>query len=67
MYTGDRRAMNIEVPSWAVDHHTQRGRSLGRTEAAAYDESYRLENRADDVADRFEDEARAIDGTLPRS
>jgi replication-associated recombination protein RarA len=61
MYTVERRAgMKMQIPPFALDHHTSRGRRLGRTEAACYDESSRVENPAD-VDDPYADEARAID------
>jgi replication-associated recombination protein RarA len=58
-YSGDRKSVRVEVPEYALDHHTARGRRLGKTEAACYDESYRIVNRT--VADAFAAEARAID------
>ena len=65
-YAGDRAAMRITVPDFAVDHHTQRGRSLGRSEASVYDESYRLHNEPDDLPNEYHDETRAIDDAPPR-
>jgi hypothetical protein len=53
----------MEIPDYAVDHHTARGRRMGRSEATVYDESYRLENQA--LPDPYEAEARAIDGAPP--
>lgn len=58
-YTAERATLDIEIPDYAVDHHTARGRRLGRTQATVYDESYRLENRT--IEDPFAAEARAID------
>ena len=58
-YAGDRAAMGIEIPDYALDHHTNRGRKLGRTEALVYDESYRIENCT--LPDPYLEEARAID------
>jgi replication-associated recombination protein RarA len=66
MYCGDRAAMAPPIPSYALDHHTARGRKLGRTEASCYDESYRVENPAD-VDDPYAEQARAIDTGAPRS
>lgn len=63
MYGGDRRAIAVEIPDYAVDHHTARGRKMGRSEATVYNESYRLEKQA--LADPYEEEARAIDGAPP--
>ena len=59
-YTGDRAAMNIDIPDYAIDHHTTRGRRLGRTQASAHDESYRIDNPAP-LPDPYAAEARAID------
>lgn len=58
-YAGDRAAMGIDMPDYAIDHHTARGRRLGRTEATAYDTSYRIENCTTD--DPYENEARGLD------
>lgn len=43
-YTGDRKALGIEIPDYAIDHHTARGRRMGRTEAKVWNESYKLVN-----------------------
>lgn len=59
-YSGDRKAMRAEVPDYAVDHHTGRGRRLGKTEAGCYEESYRITNCT--IDDPYAAEARAIDG-----
>jgi replication-associated recombination protein RarA len=59
-YTGDRAGMGMEIPDYALDHHTARGRRLGRTEALVYDQSYRVENPAP-VDDPYAEQARAID------
>jgi replication-associated recombination protein RarA len=58
-YTGDREAMAMEVPDYALDHHTSRGRRLGRREASVYDDSYRITNTT--IDDPYAPEARAID------
>lgn len=58
-YTGDRNRPRPEIPDYAVDHHTARGRRLGRSEATVYDESYRIVNCT--VEDPYAAEARAID------
>ncbi len=58
-YTGEREAMRIDIPDYALDHHTARGRRLGKTEAACYESSYRIENRT--VEDPYESEARGLD------
>jgi len=57
-YVGERDAMGLDVPDYALDHHTARGRRLGRTEAACYEESYRIEPA---LSDPFAAEARAVD------
>ena len=57
-YSGDRIAMKVAIPDYAVDHHTARGRKLGRKEADVYDESYRITNCA--VDDPYAAEARLI-------
>ena len=62
-YAGDRQAMGTDVPEYAVDHHTARGRRLGRSEATVYEESYRITNASGD--DPFAAEAKALD-TPPR-
>jgi len=59
-YSGDREGMRLEVHDYALDHHTARGRRLGRTEQHVYDESYRIENCT--VNDPYAAEARAIAG-----
>jgi len=64
-YAGDRAAMGVEVPDYAVDHHTARGRSLGRTEASVYDSSYLITHESETVDNPYHDEARAIDGAPP--
>jgi replication-associated recombination protein RarA len=58
-YSGVRAAMDMDIPDYAIDHHTARGRKLGRALATAYDESYRLENRT--IDDPYAAEAQAID------
>src|SRR5579863_8157866 len=63
-YTGDRTAMRTEVPEYALDHHTSRGRRLGKTEAACYEQSYRITNCT--IDDPYAAEARAIDALPPR-
>jgi replication-associated recombination protein RarA len=60
MYAGDRAAMAMVIPDFALDQHTARGRAMGRTEASHYDQSYGLVGQALD--DPFEDEARRLDG-----
>lgn len=55
VYRGDRP--RLQVPDWALDCHTRRGRQMGRTEANYWDETYRLQGRA--LPDPYEDEARA--------
>jgi replication-associated recombination protein RarA len=60
MYRGDRAAMQMVVPTYALDSHTARGRRMGRRGAAVREESYRLENEAVDVPNPFADEARAV-------
>jgi replication-associated recombination protein RarA len=60
-YTGDRATIGMEIPEYALDHHTVRGRKLGRTQATAYDESYRIENAA--LEDPYAVQAKAIDTT----
>jgi MgsA AAA+ ATPase C terminal len=60
MYSGDRAGLEMQIPDYALDHHTARGRRMGRTEALVYDQSYRVENAAD-VDDPFAAEAKAID------
>jgi replication-associated recombination protein RarA len=60
MYAGDRAAMGMEIPNYALDSHTARGRRMGRSEKNHYDESYRLE--ACELEDPYEQEARMIDG-----
>src|SRR5581483_2181487 len=62
-YTGDRAASRPDIPDYAVDHHTARGRRLGRGEATVYDESYRIVNCT--VEDPYVAEARAIDAPSP--
>jgi len=59
-YTGDREAMTLEIPDYAVDHHTARGRRLRRTESDVYDESYRIANCT--VDDPYAQQARVIAG-----
>jgi replication-associated recombination protein RarA len=59
-YIGEREAMHIEVPDYAVDHHTGLGRKLGRTEQHVYDESYRIENCT--IDDPYATEARTTAG-----
>ncbi len=59
-YIGDREAMRMVVPDYAVDHHTGRGRRLKRSEAACYDQSYLIENCT--IDDPYAAEARTIGG-----
>jgi replication-associated recombination protein RarA len=56
-FEGDRPA--IEMPDYALDKHTSRGRKLGRGEAHFFDEASKLENRGK-VEDPYEAEGRAI-------
>jgi replication-associated recombination protein RarA len=59
-YSGDREAIRLEIPDHALDHHTARGRRLGRTEQHVYDESYGIENCT--VEDPYAAEAQALAG-----
>jgi replication-associated recombination protein RarA len=59
-YTGNRAAMEMDVPDYALDHHTARGRNLCRREAVVYDESYRISNCA--IDDQYSIEARTLSG-----
>jgi replication-associated recombination protein RarA len=45
LYYGMRDTVVREVPDYAVDGHTDRGRKLGRKEENTYDESYGLANQ----------------------
>ena len=58
-YTADRQAMGTEIPDYALDHHTSRGRRQGRTEASCYEESYRI--TPTNIDDPYAALARAID------
>jgi replication-associated recombination protein RarA len=58
MYAGERPTP--EVPDYALDRHTQRGRELGRGFDHFVAEGARLENEAGDVADEYADEAREL-------
>ncbi len=58
MYEGDRKALGIEIPDYAFDGHTGRGRQLGRGPEFFLDESSKLENRAE-FEDPYETEGRA--------
>jgi replication-associated recombination protein RarA len=55
-YEGERAGR--EVPDWALDRHTSRGRRMGRGWGHFFDEGARLENRSGE--DRYEERARAI-------
>jgi replication-associated recombination protein RarA len=50
VFYADREALQFqqqfEISDYSLDHHTQRGRAMGRTEEAVRHESYRLENVA---------------------
>jgi replication-associated recombination protein RarA len=59
IYT-DREKMKMEIPDYAVDHHTARGRDMGRTEATHGASSYHLENQGLD--DPYLAESKTIDG-----
>lgn len=48
-----RADLGIEIPDYALDAHTARGRSMGRTEDSTYEESYRIENEHPDVPDPY--------------
>jgi replication-associated recombination protein RarA len=63
MYAGDRAAMRMEIPDFALDSHTARGRRMGRLEKNHYDESYGLVNQV--LPDPYEKDARAIDSAPP--
>jgi hypothetical protein len=43
-WEGDREAMRIEVPDYALDVHTARGRRMGRGRRHFVEEAGRLEN-----------------------
>lgn len=58
-YAGDRETMGAAIPDYALDHHTARGRRLGRSEAAVYEESYRIVGCR--IDDPYAAEAKAID------
>ena len=58
-YTVERRTMDVEIPGYALDHHTARGRRLGRREADVYEESYRIVGCH--IDDPYAAEAKAID------
>ena len=55
----------LEVPDWALDKHTARGRKLGRGEDHFFDEGARIENAAD-LDDPYADEGRAARTALCR-
>lgn len=59
-YQVDRRKLGMQIPDYAVDHHTARGRSLGRTEATVGHESYHLENCT--LEDPYLEESAKLDG-----
>jgi hypothetical protein len=62
MYTADRP--HLEIPDYALDGHTARGRAMARSEhdQSTYEESYRLENAV--VPDAWYEERKAA-GILP--
>jgi replication-associated recombination protein RarA len=66
-YEGDRRgALSREIPDYALDKHTQRGRQMRRGHSHFWDEGARIENAAP-LADPYRGRAREIradDATL---
>jgi replication-associated recombination protein RarA len=45
VYWSQRRDQpRLEVPDWAIDGNTARGRARGRTERSTYDSSYGISN-----------------------
>ncbi len=56
----------LEIPDYALDMHTRRGRQLGRGAAHFYDEGAVLRNEAP-IDDPYYEEARLIDGAPPRA
>ncbi len=59
MYEGDRRgALNREIPDYALDKHTQRGKQMRRGHAHFWDEGARIENAFG--LDKYEERAREI-------
>jgi replication-associated recombination protein RarA len=45
LYYGHRDTLEFEVPDYALDSHTRRGREMGRTERSTYESSYGLANQ----------------------
>lgn len=58
-----RERPRLEVPGFAIDAHTARGRREG---LGSYDDSYALTNEDRSIDDPHEDEARWLDGAPPR-
>jgi replication-associated recombination protein RarA len=56
VYEGERP--RLEVPDWALDKHTARGRKLGRGEEHFFAEGARIENESD-LDDPYAEEGRA--------
>jgi MgsA AAA+ ATPase C terminal len=58
-YIGSRAAFAPEVPDYALDRHTDRGKRMGRGEKHFLEESSLLENEATEVPDLFKEEGHA--------
>jgi replication-associated recombination protein RarA len=58
-YEGDRRGeLNREIPDYALDKHTQRGRQMRRGHSHFWDEGAKIENASG--LDKYEERAREI-------
>jgi hypothetical protein len=49
----------LEVPDWALDQHTGRGRRIGRGLDHFFQEGARIENEPDDLPDLYREEGQA--------
>ena len=56
-----RAAMGIEIPDYALDSHTAKGRAMGKTEDSSYAETVRIENESPDVDDPYKEPASKVD------
>lgn len=68
MYEGDRGGeLNREIPDYALDKHTQRGKQLKRGHSHFWEEGAKIENASG--IDRYEDRARTIrvDKVVPQN
>jgi replication-associated recombination protein RarA len=59
-YEGERA--RLEIPDYALDPHTHRGRQLHRGQDHFFEEAARLENEAEEIRDIYLEEGRAARG-----